>query len=194
MVIHLPKVAQRFLRALAPVPLLLAPFLVSADTDTNVVLRFNDGDTIAGELVTFSSSEYQMVTSVGTILVPADDVQCIAAACPTTATRGEVGLTSLDGTSAITGILIAVSAAEFVVSTAIGDIRVARDSVVCSGPSCPDAETPNADRVVTMIGPGVRVEGVLVGYDDRAFIVTTEFGNANFSKLEFDCEGLGCPD
>lgn len=188
------------LRALPLSLFLLSPLGAQADESASVTLQFNDGDTLSGVLLDQSETEYQLQTSVGTILVPSADVECIGAACPdsTTVTSnvgGEVRLETLDGSSVIFGQLLELTASEFVVSTAIGDLRVDRSTVTCRGDGCPKATLPGIGQTVTMVGQGVRVEGVLADYNPHYFVVTTPtFGDVNFSSLEFSCEGQGCPN
>jgi len=105
-----------------------------------IELNYDDGSGVVGELIDFADGKYRLKTSVGVITVPDDGVLCNGDACPEKAIPPVPGkaikLTSLDGTTVLSGELLEVSDGMYVVSTSIGVIKIEVDLVHCEGNDC----------------------------------------------------------
>lgn len=69
---------------------------------------------------------------------------------PSSGFASEVTLNSTDGTINITGEFIDFRDDNYIIRTALGDLRIAASSVICNGDACPSFETVVAD--VTIVG------------------------------------------
>jgi len=79
-----------------------------------IELTYDDGSGVVGELVDFADGKYRLKTSVGVITVPDEGVLCNGAACPKkdlppAAPGKAIKLTSLDGTTVLSGELLEVA-------------------------------------------------------------------------------------
>ncbi|MDP5359807.1 MAG: hypothetical protein NWR52_06655, partial [Paracoccaceae bacterium] len=67
---------------------------------------------------------------------------------PSSGFAQEVTLNSTDGTINITGEFIDFRDDNYIIRTALGDLRIAASSVVCNGAACPTFETVAADVAI----------------------------------------------
>lgn len=67
---------------------------------------------------------------------------------PIAAFAQDVTLTSTDGTMSLTGELMGVDNDNYVIRTALGDLRVATSSMICDGDACPSFEDVSADVAI----------------------------------------------
>lgn len=67
---------------------------------------------------------------------------------PSSGFAQEVTLNSTDGTINITGEFIDFRDDNYIIRTALGDLRIAASSVVCNGAACPTFETVTADVAI----------------------------------------------
>ena len=67
---------------------------------------------------------------------------------PMAAFAQDVTLTSTDGTMSLTGELMGVDNDNYVIRTALGDLRVATSSMICEGDACPSFEDVSADVAI----------------------------------------------
>ena len=63
----------------------------------------------------------------------------------TAAMAGEVNLKSADGTVNLTGEFVEFKDDNYVIKTALGDLRISASRVSCLGESCPQFDTTEAD-------------------------------------------------
>lgn len=105
-----------------------------------IELTYDDGSGVVGELIDFADGKYRLKTSVGVITVRDENVVCIGAACPEKdvpqVTDDTIKLTSLDGTTVLSGELLEVTDGNYVVSTSIGIIKIEVELVHCEGKDC----------------------------------------------------------
>ncbi len=113
----------------------------------------------------------------------------------------EVTLQSADGNVSISGELIEITDEVFVLSTAVGNLRLLRDEVRCVGDECPQEASvsilANAqlgqDVKVTANDQSLSISGTLTSFDDLTYSVQTEFGILKIRAEDARCEGPGCP-
>lgn len=71
-------------------------------------------------------------------------------ASPTSVFAQEVKLTSTDGTMSLSGQLMGIESDNYIIRTALGDLRVATATMICEGDACPTFEDVTAD--ITIVG------------------------------------------
>ena len=73
-----------------------------------------------------------------------------ALAVPMSATAEDVTLRSTDGTMSLSGQLMGIESDNYIIRTALGDLRVATSTMICEGAACPTFEDVTAD--ISIIG------------------------------------------
>ncbi len=171
-------------------------FAQSADT---VTLRFAGNKSVTGELVEFSDNKFQLISSVGTITVPNEGVDCVGARCPE-GTRLETSgdqlvLTSKDGSVTLTGDLIEIAENQYVLATDVGEVRVDINLVNCEGTSCITiVSEPEFGGPVVLTDGTTPISGNLVENLVDAYVVEVpNLGLLRISKDSYTCSGEGCP-
>jgi len=182
--------------------LLVTPSLGMAQEERTVTLKFEVGgseESITGELVSFEDNRFTLNATIGPLVVPADGVTCFGAACPESTQPkfkpGQMVLTALDGSFAITGKLVEVVEDHYVVATSVGEMRVKMELVTCKGDGC---STPKVKAVfggtVVLTNDTTTLKGVLLGLADGAYILEEEtLGQLRVKADQFTCNGIGCP-
>jgi len=176
------------------------PSTTLAQSADEVTLRFANGqDSISGLLTDFKEDRFFLEASIGLVVIPADGASCIGATCPE-GTRlvienGSVVLTSLDGGVTLSGDVIDASGDEFLLATAFGEQRIAKELVTCSGEGCPvGVDLTELDRSVRLTGGGVTLKGELVDFDEGVFtVVDSVIGEVRVKAENFNCLGFACP-
>lgn len=173
----------------------------SAQTANSVTLKYDDGDGVTGEIISFADGLFRLNSLFGEVTVPADSVVCIGKACPegTTPALPEVRLvlTSKDGSSKVSGNLIETTEKHYIVETDVGELRLNISDVNCSGVGCiPSTETVFAvGGDVVLTSSGSSVEGTLIDLLENAYVVEVmNIGVVRMSKDAFACSGPGCPN
>jgi hypothetical protein len=166
-----------------------------AQNANQVTLKFDDGTGISGELLEFTNDTFRIQAHVGLIVIPADGVFCIGAACPEGThlqiESAAVTLISLDGTQQLSGDVIEVVNGEYVLATDFGEVRVSTDLVKCEGVGCVDSEI---SKEVVLSDGSVTLEGTLLELKDGAYIIDVKaLGQIRVDANQFECSGEACP-
>ncbi|KJZ20682.1 phosphate ABC transporter substrate-binding/OmpA family protein [Loktanella sp. S4079] len=146
---------------LASIGLLLMPGITFAQEQ--VVLRVDDELEIVGTDIALEDGAYAIQTALGRLLIDVNDVECIGALCPDldapeVIERPTVTLREKSGSMELTGQLVALEDGAYVLDTALGELRLSQDLMICDGPGCPTiSETPS---FVVQAG-GVTMESLL---------------------------------
>ena len=156
-----------------------------------------DGENLTGTLRDYDGARFMLDTSIGPVAIPAEGVSCIGAACP----EGTVleldspvlRLTSLDGTSTVSGKLMAFQDGAYLLATDVGEIAIAADKVTCEGAGCV-ATAASFGGPATLHGGGMSIEGTLVAVEDDIWVLdVVGFGELRVPVADYTCEGPGCP-
>jgi hypothetical protein len=166
-----------------------------AQNANQVTLKFDDGTGISGELLEFANDTFRIQAHVGLIVVPADGVFCIGAACPEgtllEVESAAVTLISLDGTQQLSGDVIEVVNGEYVLATDFGEVRIGTELVKCEGVGCVDSQI---SKEVVLSDGSVTLEGTLLELENGAYIIDVEaLGQIRVDANQFECSGEACP-
>lgn len=173
-----------------------------AQEANQITLKYDDGTGVSGELLSFEDGLFRIQSSVGVIAIGSDDVSCVGTACPPgtelEVVAAPVALTGIDGNYAISGDVIDFVNGEYVVATAIGELRIPASDVTCEGAGCvataaPEPSAPINQEVVLVSGP-TTVEGILLRVEDGAYIIEVDqVGQLRVDANTFECRGEACP-
>ncbi len=184
--------------AFAALLITLSGSLASAQPANTVTIKYDDGDGITGELLEASDVSLRLDTIMGAVTIPFDGISCIGAACPDSIRFKEVEapvvLTALDGSAQMAGNLIGIEDNQYVVASEIGEIRIDMEKAICEGAGCPDQPGAIAfGGAVVLVHGTTNVEGTLIGLEEDAYLIDTEFLGKVRVTREAICKGEGCP-
>ena len=146
---------------LASIGLSLMPSFAWAQEQ--VILRVDDEFEIVGTDIALEDGAYAIQTALGRLLIDVNDVECIGALCPDlnapeVIARPTVTLREKSGSMDLTGQLVALEDGAYVLDTALGELRLAQELMICEGAGCPKiSDTPS---FVVQAG-GVAMESLL---------------------------------
>lgn len=99
-------------------------------------------------------------------------------------------LTSKDGTTSITGDLIAIEDEIYVLEISAGLQRFPVSLVDCEGPGC----IPQPDRTVELVGQNLSIVGEQLSFENNVhFIQEPVIGEIGLNASLFECRGAACP-
>jgi phosphate transport system substrate-binding protein len=135
--------------------LLSGTALLSSAAFAETTLRALDGSfEMKGQSVTFDESNYFLQTPQGELVVQREFVTCLGEGCPADEGVEEVDdrveLVSLDGSFALNGTLLEVTATDFIIRTGDGSVTVQREFMTCEGAACPSIEVDRANFSVAV--------------------------------------------
>ena len=115
-------------------------------------------------------------------------------------TAGFVTLEALNGNASIGGELVEFTGDAYLVRSTVGMMRIDAKAVRCVGAACPEipvetAEAPRSRQVVLKaIEDGSEIQGELVGFDGKAYVINTVLGEFRVAKSIVRCQGAACPE
>ncbi len=126
-------------------------------------------------------------------MAPALATILLVHAQPAFAQDNTVTLESPDGLFQVTGELSSFDDNFYIVSTAIGEISVARESVGCTGAACPTEVAEASSEIVLTSGDGSFFVGDLVSFNGVNYVIDTAIGELTIRSEFVTCEGEACP-
>ncbi|WP_106745016.1 phosphate ABC transporter substrate-binding/OmpA family protein [Yoonia maritima] len=114
-----------------------------AQTQDQVILRSEGEFEIIGTEIALEDGIYQIKTALGELLIAADEVECIGARCADLVSDRKgakpiVTLLTKAGDMELNGRLIALEDGAYVLETALGELRVPAENMICVGDGCPE--------------------------------------------------------
>lgn len=119
-------------------------------------------------------------------------ITCAAGTLPLSVLADDVTLKSADGSINLVGEFIALDGGNYVVRTALGDLRIAANRVQCDGAACPTFDGSNADIQIAgsdTVGLGMMphlLTGFAAHLNATAAVVPTETKGQVLAKLVGD--------
>ncbi|WP_198007065.1 phosphate ABC transporter substrate-binding/OmpA family protein [Roseobacter sp. CCS2] len=123
----------------------------------DVTLTALDGSfEMKGASVTFDDENYFLEGPQGQLIVQREFVSCLGDGCPaeeiasSAVDDNKVELVSLDGSFSLSGTLLEVTTADFVIQTGDGSVTVQREFVTCKGAACPSTTVDKTNFAIAV--------------------------------------------